>query len=75
MFNFIQLQLGCCKCRLAPTQSGSEADLPACQRSSVVEQLFRKQPVVGSIPTVGSFHLIKEMLKSKKEYGDYLGKN
>ncbi len=28
-----------------------------CQRSSVVEQLFRKEQVVGSIPTVGSNNL------------------
>ena len=27
------------------------------QRSSEVEQLFRKQQAVGSIPTVGSIHL------------------
>ena len=32
-------------------QTASQTD---CQRSSEVEQLFRKQQVVGSIPTVGS---------------------
>ena len=35
-----------------------------CQRSSVVEQLFRKEQVVGSIPTGGStsFPPIKAIL-------------
>tara|TARA_B100000686_G_scaffold277391_1_gene296842 strand:+ start:3541 stop:3825 length:285 start_codon:yes stop_codon:yes gene_type:complete len=40
-------------------------DQMICQRSSVVEQLFRKEQVVGSIPTVGSasFPPIKVILR------------
>ena len=39
-----------------------------CQRSSVVEQLFRKEQVVGSIPTVGSTKLSYSSFDWKSKY-------
>ena len=41
-------------CMVSVKQGLSESGSVACQRSSVVEQQFRKLQVVGSIPTVGS---------------------
>ncbi len=40
---------------------------PACQRSSVVEQRFRKPPVVGSTPTAGSIPLEQTSNASVKD--------